>query len=98
MKVTPPTDATARQIACDDRSPGGDTFKNDTRFQVLNQLFRDNKDDNKPQPPPPAPQGPFDAAPRFAQIQTYHWTLEAQDNKAVGPPADLLSPAPGQRG
>jgi RHS repeat-associated protein len=95
VRMTPPapppanTPLSVLPPSCDDRSPVGLRFLADPatispRIFELNKLFKSKAG--------------RDAAGRFASIQTYHWTLEAQDNKALAPPPTLTSPAPGARG
>jgi RHS repeat-associated protein len=94
VRITPPAPPppdTALSVlppSCDDRSPVGLRFVIDPaispRIAELNKIFLSKTGRN--------------AAGRFASIQTYHWTLEAQDNKALAPPPTLTSSAPGARG
>jgi RHS repeat-associated protein len=76
--------------ACDDRSPVGLRFVPavSPRIAALGVAFSANAASGGRQP-----------AGRFAAVQTYHWTLEAQDNKALAqPPAGSTTPPPGARG
>jgi RHS repeat-associated protein len=77
---------------CDDRSPVGLrlTPANSPRINALKNAYMSASGGKIP-------------SGRFAAIQTYHWILEAQDNKALPPapgttPAMSTTPPPGARG
>jgi RHS repeat-associated protein len=79
------TTAIAPGPVCDDRSPNGLllTPTMNMRLGELESKFQTL-----------AGRAPFH---RFGGAQTYHWILEAQDNKAVAPAPSPTSQAPGQR-
>jgi len=94
MRVSLSTVATTNVPVCDDRAPLGllITPKRDENTGIL---FNQRVFDLDAKFFSATGRHPF---PRFGGVQTYHWILEAQDNKAVTPPLPGATTAQGQRG
>ncbi|MEO8215448.1 MAG: Ig-like domain-containing protein [Acidobacteriota bacterium] len=78
-----PPDALSSDVGCIERAPFGLVFANSLRLQELSAIFK-------------AKTG-RDPSVRFTGISSYHWRLEAKDNRALAPASGFGS-APGARG
>jgi RHS repeat-associated protein len=90
LHLTPPSaPGSIQPVACDDRSPVGLLLSRDSnpRLAALASAFAAN-----------SASGGREPVRRFAAIQPYHWTLEAQDNKALSEPKNKDDVPLGARG
>src|SRR5205085_2988437 len=89
VRITPPSaEGGVQQADCDDRAPIGLRLSPPShRIAALADAFSHA-----------AGSGGLPPAPRFAAVSTYHWILEAQDNKAISTPKNKDDHPQGQRG